>query len=157
MNVAKTYQNWEQYGEIITLNNKQYVDMKKPNSDVIKRVRVYSDNEYKRLYGTVKSNSITPNKTKNLKTEYTQQKKVLGFQKGYIHIVRGNIKKYDSWLRKSTARYHRGWGWYFVSESPLPTDLPKELKLIKLPWKSVGKENGALKDENLLSNIINNL
>ena len=64
MNVAKTYQNWEQYGEIITLNNKQYVDMKKPNSDVIKRVRVYSDNEYKRLYGTVKSNSVTPNKIK---------------------------------------------------------------------------------------------
>lgn len=157
MNVAKTYQTWEQCGEIITLNNKQYVDMKKPNSDVIKRVRVYSDNEYKRLYGTVGTNSVTPNKIKTSEAEYTQQKKVLGFQKGYIHIVRGNIKKYDSWLRKSTARYHRGWGWYFISESPLPTDLPKELNLVKLPWESVGKENGALKSEKIIANTLNSL
>ena len=148
MNVAKTYIKWEKIGEIYLNNNKQYVKAKNPNTGIIKEIRVYTDKEYARLYP---ANSITQDNNKK------PQKDVLGFTKGYITIFKYIPSKYETWFEKSSARYCRLWGWYFISEENLPIDLPKEIEPIKCNWELVGNKDGKLKSEEEINKVLRGL
>ena len=125
--VAKSYQSFPQVGEpYIQENGKMYVKIQKGTA--IKEVRWYSAAEYAKMYpGEV----IEEDPFKN-------QKNILGFQKGYITIFKGDQEKYEDWFNRSIARYCVWWGWYVVSEDNLPFDLPYDLEPIELKWEAVG-------------------
>lgn len=132
--VAKSYQSLEQIGEPYVSNGRQYVKVKMANGS-LKQVRWYTNAEYKKMY---------PNE--EVKDEY-DQKKVLGFDNGYITIFKGNTYEDREWFKSSSARYSRYWGWYFVSTEKIPEDLPSDVTPIQLSWEKVSIDNHLLPEE----------
>lgn len=139
--VAKTYQNLPTVGDIYTQNGRKYIQVRTTNG-TLKKVRWYNEKEYARMY---------PDEIKTASKEndpyFKTQKEVLGFSKGYITIFRGNTFEDKEYFKLSSARYTRLWGWYFVSDEPLPDDIPEDVFPIRLPWELVGKEDGNLRPE----------
>lgn len=80
-------------------------------------------------------------------TPSVSQKKVLGFDKGYITIFKGNTYDVRDQLRLLGARYHKDFGWYIISTIDLPTQFPEGVEPVKLYWDAVGQDNGLLKPE----------
>lgn len=135
--VAKSFQNLEIIDKPFTENKKDYVFVKYPNGKT-RKVRWYSENEYNYLYRL----------DKNVKSNFTKtQKEIFGFDKGYITIFKGNTYLEKDYFRLSSARYHKIWGWYFVSTEELPNDIPKDVEAIHLNWETVGLEDGSLRPE----------
>lgn len=75
-------------------------------------------------------------------------RKGLGFgEKGYIHIF-SNASNYDEFFEKyKYARFHVKFGWYVVSDEPLPENLPGKVRAHILPWEYVGKDDNTLKSD----------
>jgi len=135
--VAKSYQSLEVISDVYTSKGRQYVQVKTKNGTV-KQVRWYSDKEYARMYP-----EDVREGTEQLKT----QKEVLGFDKGYITIFKGNTYEDKDYFKMNAARYTRLWGWYFISTMDLPNDIPEDVIPVQLPWELVGNENGTLKSD----------
>ena len=148
MPVARSYQSLEQIGEPYISNGKQYINLRFKNGNV-KPARWYSDSEYKKLYGEPAVSSSTD-------PYYKPQKDVLGFSQGFVWIFEPSVgmNTEDKWLMQSSARYHRLYGWYFISDEPLPSDLPFGYNPIKMPWEVVGLPNGELKSETKVETAI---
>ena len=139
--VAKSYQALEVVGDVYTSKGRQYVQVR-TKSGVLKQVRWYTDKEYAKMY---------PDEVKSTSKEgdpyFKTQKEVLGFEKGYITIFKGNTFEDKEYFKLSSARYARFWGWYFISTEELPEDIPDDVEPIRLPWELVGNEDGTLKPE----------
>lgn len=154
MPVAKSYQKYEIICEPFIDNGRTYVNIKKDGS--LKTVRWYSDKEYASMYKLPK---ITGADTISL--ELTKQaapvKDILGFKNGYITIFSGPTENWEDWFVASNARYARLWGWYIVSTEDIPHDLPHDIKTIKLAWRDVGYEDGTLRPENEIAQVIDSL
>lgn len=140
--VAKTYQSFVQEGEPYSLKGKMYVNVRNPKTSAVKSVRWYTEKEYARMYPNAELPAAEA--TTQLKT----QKEVLGFEKGYITIFKGDTYPHLEWYQLSAARYTRWWGWYFISTEPVPADVPNEA--VQLPWEVVGNEDGTLKNEDAI-------
>lgn len=85
-------------------------------------------------------------------------RKCLGFSTtGYITIFKGEISMEDPYFNKSPARWHKWWGWYFIGEEPLPTDIPAYAEPKLLYWNSVGNDDNTLKDEKTVIKEVNKL
>lgn len=140
MPVARSYQSLEQIGEPYISNGKQYINLRFKNGN-IKPVRYYTDAEYKKLYGESASPIVD--------TYHKSQKEVLGFTKDFIWIFDSEtgMNEEDSWFQRSKAKYTKWWGWYFISDEPLPNNLPFGYNPVKLPWEVVGIPNGSLKSD----------
>lgn len=140
MPVAKSFQSLEIVEDIYTVSGRQYVKVR-TKTGAIRQVRWYSDREYARLY---------PNEIVIKKDDpyYRPQKEVLGFDKGYITIFKGDTYPHKDYFIHSEARYTRWWGWYFASTLELPADLPEDIEPLKLSWDLVGKDDEKLKPEN---------
>lgn len=100
----------------------------KTNNGKEKEVRWYSDREWAKMYGAEAPSDATTR----------PQKAVLGFEKGFITLVRGK----ESALEASIARYCVHWGWYIISTDEVPPGFTTAI----LPWEKVGNPNGSLKD-----------
>mgnify|MGYP003289306648 CR=1 FL=1 len=135
--VAKSYQKLtfvdEPYAE---KNGKMYQKVLNENTGKIYKVRWYTEDEYYKMY---------PEDRPEIKP--INQKKILGFEEGYVTIFKGDQEKWEYWLSKSIARYCRFWGWYIISTDPIPFDVPAELELVRLDWDRVGQSTGELKSE----------
>ena len=127
MPTAKTYSSWEICGDPYIKNKKQYVLVKKPNGTQTKEVRWYSDSKYQKMY---------PNEEKEVRRLRSVQD-VLGFKEGYITIFKGDTYPLLEWFQKSPLRYHKLWGWYGISEEPLPEPIPAGIEPVRLPWSAV--------------------
>lgn len=93
--VAKLYQNLEIVSkEPFWSEGKKYVEVK-TSKGAIKVVRWYSDYEYAKLYKEEPDHSKDP--------FYRTQKSVLGFDKGYITIFKGDTLRQKIGL-KNTAQ-----------------------------------------------------
>lgn len=139
--VAKSYQALEVVGDVYTSKGRQYVQVR-TKTGVLKQVRWYTDKEYAKMYpDEVKATSQDGN------PYFKTQKEILGFDKGYITIFKGNTFEDKEYFKLSSARYTRFWGWYFVSTEELPEDIPDDVEPIQLPWELVGNEDGTLKSE----------
>ena len=140
--VAKSYQGLKIVdGPVVGKNGKEYVTVEKTNGTV-KTVRWYSANEYARLYGE-------PAPDADILTERSQ-KKMLGFENGYITIFKGDTYPCKEWMKEHGARYHRVYGWYIISTMNVPEELPEGITPIKLPWEVVGDENGNLYNDEVV-------
>jgi len=141
--VAKSYQNLETVGEPFTESGRMYINVKKADGS-LKKVRWYSDTEYKRMY---KEDAIDYSK-KNMRH-------IMGFgDDGYITIFKGDISEDNDYFNACAARYTTRWGWYFPSNISLPDDLPENAIPVKLEWPAVGNEDGSLKSTNEIKEAI---
>lgn len=137
MPVAKSYQSLPILCKPYIKNGRQYCKVK-TKTGIEKEVRWYNAREYARLYPDAP-------KAANIKS----QKDVLGFEKGYITLVRG--AEVD--LERSNARYCVHWGWYIVSTE----EVPLEFAAVRLDWSIVGKEDGTLKDKETIAREVKKL
>lgn len=149
MAVAKSYARCDIMGEPFYNqdSNKWYVEIKL-GSGKLKIVRWYSDAEYARMYGE----PVTP-----VAESPRSVRKVLGFNEGYITIFRGDQDANNEWFRKSNARYARNWGWYIVSTEQVPEQLPFGIEAVKLHWDEIGLDNGELKPEHIVKQIVEDI
>ena len=136
--VAKSYKSLEIVGSPYIANGRQYVKVRTTNGN-LKQVRWYSEKEYAKMYPNDEIPAAAPS--------MSSQKEILGFQKGYITIFKGNTYEDKEYFKENSARYNRLWGWYFVSTEELPNDIPEDVIPIQLPWEMVGQENGELLSE----------
>ena len=147
MPVAKSYAELPIIGDVFISSGRQYVNVKL-KSGKTKTVRFYTDAEYRKMYPDVVA--VARSADPSSKT----QKEVLGFAKGYITIFKGDTYAEIDWFRASIARYTRWWGWYIISTEEVPADLPEGIEPIRLPWESVGQENGELKSEQSIKEAV---
>ena len=135
--VAKSYQKRTLVGDpYMGESGKMYQKVLNENTGKTYEVRWYTEDEYYKMYPEDRPEKKPIN-----------QKKILGFEEGYITIFKGDQEKWEYWLSKSIARYCRFWGWYIVSTDPIPFDVPAELELVRLDWDRVGQSTGELKSE----------
>lgn len=146
--VAKSYQSMTQIGEPYASNGKMYVQVKNEKTGAIRQVRWYSETEYAKLYGEKADKSAKQFKT---------QKEVLGFEKDYITIFKGDTYSNLEWFKNSVARYCKWWGWYIVSTETVPIDLPTGIEPIELKWEMVGEEDGVLKPDHIVKQAVESL
>lgn len=145
MITAKTYREWEQVCEPWkdTSTNRWYVNVKNPKNGSIKKVRLYREKPGDRAIEN------------HIDTGYINQKYALGFEKGFITIFKGINNNNEDWFKRSDARNHRVWGWYYPSTIDLPEDLPSTVTPVKLEWAAVGNDTGALFLEEKVKEQIN--
>ena len=146
--VAKSYQKMALVNEPYAKSNgKLYIKVLNELTGKIKEVRWYDEDEYYKMYPEDRPEQ-------NL---FTNQKKLLGFDEGYITIFKGDIDKYDDWFNRSIARYCVHWGWYVVSTDPIPFDLPYDIVPVRLDWDKVGQSTGELRDEETVAAVVNSM
>lgn len=134
MSVAPSFQNLERLSEPFEENGKEYI-LVKTKSGTTRKVRWYEEPMKK----------IRP------------VKEVLGFTKGYITIFKGDTYSLLEWFQESTARYHKFWGWYFISEEELP-EIPAGVTPIQLKWEDVAfADEDQLRPESQIKEHIDSL
>lgn len=148
MAVAKSYQGLNIVKEPYCINGKMYVQVEMKNG-ASKQVRWYSDREYEKYYGTKPEPQNDP--------FYKTQKEVLGFEKGYITIFKGDTYLAKDWFKEQGARYTRFWGWYFLSTMEVPTELPEGIEAIRLDWNLVGTDEDVLKPDDQVQKAVDEL
>lgn len=138
MFVAKSYEGLEVVEPEYKKGNKTYCKVRS-KSGMIKEVRTYTEAEYNKMYRVpmIKCN----------------QRKMLGFDKGYITIFKGPVAQNEHFFDKSNARFHIGFGWYVVSSEEMP-QLPDNIIPIQLFWNEVGNEDGTLKSIDEVKKIV---
>lgn len=139
--VAKSFQKYE-HGEPYLKNGRMYVKL-----STGREVRWYNEAEYQRMY---------PEEEVEVK-RLRSVKDVLGFEKGYITILKGNVEAVELWLRKEpVAQFNRWFGWHVPSEKEVP-QLPAELSTVRLNWEDVSINDNKLKPENEVIKFVESL
>lgn len=147
--VAKSYQSMEQVCDPFMENGRMYVNVKNAKTGTIRKVRWYSSAEYAKMYGEKVSEPTS--------SVFASQKKLLGFENGYITIFKGDTYANLEWFQRSIARYCKWWGWYIVSTETVPIDLPADIEPIKLAWELVGNEDGELKSDDQIKSAVESI
>ena len=134
MATAPSFANLERLSEPFEENGKEYI-LVKTKSGTTRRVRWYEE----------------PMK------KIRSVKEVLGFTKGYITIFKGDTYSLLEWFQESTARYHKFFGWYFVSDEELP-EIPAGVTPIQLKWEDVAfADEDQLRPESQIKEHIDSL
>lgn len=134
MATAPSFANLERLSEPFEENGREYI-LVKTKSGTTRKVRWYEEPMKK----------IRP------------VKEVLGFTKGYITIFKGDTYSLLEWFQESTARYHKFFGWYFVSDEELP-EIPAGVTPIQLKWEDVAfADEDQLRPESQIKEHIDSL
>ena len=134
MATAPSFANLERLSEPFEENGKEYI-LVKTKSGTTKKVRWYEEPMKK----------IRP------------LKEVLGFSKGYITIFKGDTYSLLEWFQESTARYHKFFGWYFISDEELP-EIPAGVTPIQLKWEDIAfADEDQLRPESQIKEHIDSL
>ena len=148
MPVAKTYQHMKIEGEPFKENNRMYVNVCAPKG--IKKVRWYSDAEYRRMY----PNEVTVNDIMDFNARHA-----FGFGKlGWITIYKGNqdiLAEYAE-AHHEAFRYNCTFGFYTPSHISTP-DLPAGILPVILNWNDVMNHDDRMKTHEEVQKIVTNL
>ena len=150
--VAPSFQSMNILCEPYAVSGKMYVKVENPKTKNVRQVRWYSEQEYRKAYGNKDNSNIVSSKTADF-----NYKKILGFDKGYITIFKNDPELDNEWFRRSAARYHIVWGWYFVSTEEIPADLPKEYQPVRLEWSEVSTEDGQMRSDTEIRRYVETL
>ena len=155
--VAKSYQEWDKIGDVYESNGRMYLKVKNPKGTE-KEVRAYSETEYRRLY---KESPMPTDASPSVKVKAPAGpvvKNILGFQKGYIWIFKGDLERAEYWFEQTPeCRYHVMFGWYVVSTESIPFDIPSCIESVQLPWEKVGNADGTLLPKGIIEAVLNEL
>lgn len=142
MPVAKTYSKLELSGEPFKENGRMYVNVIAPKG--IKKVRWYSDAEYKRMY----PDEITENAIMDFNAYHA-----FGFDcGGFITIYKGDIEAF--------AKEHREYFWYnlifdyYTPSSIEIPELPTSITPIQLKWEEVCTHNTKMRPHDEVRKIV---
>ena len=127
--VAKSYQNLPVVREPYSESGKLYCDVKMKSGSV-KKVRVYSQKEYEKMYPLPAP-------------KWKSQKEMLGFGEEEYILVFNNKPEFEKFYEKGPFRYHRVFGWYLPSGETVPI-LPEGCYPLVLRWDVVGGADGEL-------------
>lgn len=145
MPVAKSYVTLPIEEGPYEINGRSYCKVRQKNG-ILKQVRWYTETEYRRMYPEAPVNAP--------RADRKTQRDILGFEKGYITIFKGDTYGNLKWFKRSIARYCRWWGWYIVSTDELPDDIPVTVTPVQLPWELVGKEDGTLLPDGIIAQAV---
>ena len=133
MAVAKTYEKMTLVGEPFQENGKMYVNVQAPKGQ--KKVRWYSDAEYRRMY---------PNAVKNDIMDFNARH-AFGFgPEGFITIYQG--RNLEDWAdaEHDHLRFNCTFGYYTPGRLELP-NLIDGITPVKLTWDEVAAEGNKMK------------
>ena len=143
MPVAKTYATFAIDGEPFKENGRMYVNVITPKS--IKKVRWYTDAEYKRLYPDV----TVENDIMNFNARHA-----FGFdEKGYILIYKGKIVEEWAETDRTNIWFNLTFGYYTPSKFEQP-NLTDGIEAIKLQWKDVVAHYDKMKPHEEVKKIV---
>ena len=156
MPVAKSYKNHIICGEPYEKNGKMYIVIAHPNTGNRREARWYTEAEYNKQWPEDKI-EITGTGAFCGGKKIKDLKDVLGFEKGYITIFKGDTTGMEDWFKLSVCKYHRLWGWYCPSEFAVP-DLPAGIISVQLPWTSVAyADEDQLKGDSAITEAVEEL
>ena len=138
--VAKSYQNLPVVREPYSESGKLYCDVKMKSGSV-KKVRVYSQKEYEKMYPEPK-------------LKLGSQRNMLGFGEDGFILIFNNKPEFEEFYEKGIFRYHKIFGWYLPGNEIVPALLPGIVPKV-LSWETVGGENGELIAEDKLIKAFN--
>ena len=150
--VAKTYTEWPRETEPYEIGGRMYVKVRSPKG-IVKQVRAYTEHEYQKMYPaqSLVTPSVEPILSLNVKN-------ILGFQKEYIWIFKGDLESAEYWFSATPeCRYHVFWGWYIVSTDEIPSNIPSCITPVQLPWEKVGNSDGTLLNQTAITQVIEEL
>ena len=144
--VAKSFQSMSIVSDPYKENGRMYVSVKNEATGKVRKVRWYTEAEYKKLY---------PEEVIPAKSTFNY-KGALGFKEGYITIFKGELTEdNDDWFRvNKELRYHRVWGWYLPSTEKMPEDMPTEFEPVTLKWEDVSEDGVQPKSDAKLKEAI---
>ncbi len=151
MAVAKTYQHMEIQGEPFEENKRMYVNVLAPKG--LKKVRWYTDTEYKRMY----PNEVKENDSNNIMDFNARH--AFGFgDLGFITIYKGNQENLERFVETHHNNFRRNltFGYYTPSHITL-CDLPNDITPIRLSWESVMDHDNRMKPHEEVTKIISSL
>jgi hypothetical protein len=147
--VAKTFQSYEIVGLPYEASKRMYVRVRNPKTLKERVVRWYSETEYNKLY---------PDEAAVKVAEKINYRKILGFEKGYIHLFRGVSDLNEEYISKiKETRYHDWWGWYLVSTEELSSPLPVDVEMVKLNWEDIAADDITIKGKNDVRRVVEEL
>lgn len=146
MAVAKTYAKMETNGEPFKENGRMYINVIAPKG--LKKVRWYSDAEYKRLYPEESTEDIT--------TEFNARI-AFGFgAEGYITLYKG--KNVEEWAENDRTNiwYNLTFGYYTPGRLDTP-HLIDGIEPIKLKWDEIVAKGNIMKSHDEVRQYVNKL
>lgn len=146
MPVAKTYKDFPFEGEAFKENGRMYINVK--TSKGIKKVRWYTDAEYRRMY---------PNETIVTDIMDFDARTAFGFgPKGYITIYKGhNVEEWAENDRRNIY-YNLTFLYYTPSELARP-NLIEGIEPIQLKWEEVAAEGNKMKSHEEVRKYVDRL
>ncbi len=148
MAVAKTYAKMEIRGEPFMESKRMYVNVVTPKG--LKKVRWYSDAEYRRMY----PDEVVEDGQRNIMDFNARH--VFGFGvDGYITIYRGNEELLNEFVEDHHESFRRNltFGVYTPSYIPLCT-LPAGITPITLKWDTVMDHDDRMKPHDEVRKIV---
>ena len=159
--VAPSYKNYKQVSEPYQKNGKTYIKLEHPNTHNIREARYYTEQEYQKQYGSTAAGTpkastevVNPSGRGAFGKILKPLKDVLGFNKGYITIFKGEVEAVEEWFKISPCRYHNAWGWYLVSTDEMPDPIPAGIEPVLLNWEEVSINDETLKARNELQEVL---
>ena len=146
MPVAKTYATFAIDGEPFKENGRMYVNVITPKN--IKKVRWYTDTEYKRMY----PDAVVENDIMNFNARHA-----FGFdEKGYILIYKG--KNVEEWAEtdRTNIWYNLTFGYYTPSKFDCPK-LINGIEAIQLKWEDVKAHDDRMKPHDEVKKYVDSL
>lgn len=148
MAVAKTYANMEISGDPFMENKRMYVNVISPKG--LKKVRWYSDAEYRRMY----PGEENKNGKRNIMDFNARH--VFGFGDcGWIVLYKGDEDTLKSFVdaNHEAFRYNCTFGFYTPSRIPIPT-LPTDIIPVQLNWEEVMDHDDRMKPHEVVQKIV---
>jgi len=146
MSVAKTYSNFPIEGEPFKENGRMYVNVRAPKG--IKKVRWYTDAEYKRMY---------PDEVVKTDIMDFDARHAFGFgPEGFITIYKGHNLKEWAEDNLQNLRYNNTFLYYTPGRLELPR-ISEGIEPIKLIWDEVKYEGNKMKSHEEVSKYVANL
>ena len=135
--VAPSFQNFIKVSEPYKENGRMYISVQNPVTNKVRKVRWYSEDEYRRAYPsqpapTAKDGGLMAN-----------QNIALGFKEGYVHLFKGDINEDNvEWFQlNKEVCFNVFFGWFLPSTEQCPEGIPEGIEMVKLEWDAIS--NGA--------------
>lgn len=151
--VAKSFENFIKVSEPYKENGRMYISVQNPVTNKVRKVRWYAEEEFRRAFPDAKPAE------KNDDGLFKNQHIALGFDKGYIHLLKCEMtEEIEEWCKlNKEICYNVYFGWFLPSRYELPEGKPEEVELVKLDWDLVSNGGTALGPKDKVEEVVSSL
>ena len=150
--VAPSFQNLMIVSDPYKENGRAYVSVKNPATNKVRKVRWYTEDEFRRAFPAAKV------ETEN-KIGMQKQNIALGFHKGYVHLFKGEFTEDNlDWFKlNKEICYNVVFGWFLPSNYELPKGMPEGFELVKLDWDRIAATPETMVAPDKAKEVVNEL